>query len=92
MCRVGRPLGCSPMQRKKGSLAPVDMPLGERVEEYSVAISVGVQSIDYFCSAPAITIPNADLLALGAGTATIAVRQVGDWGASRPATAEIILD
>jgi len=83
--------GCNAMQRRRGSLAPVDMPLGERAEEYGVAVTVGAKVVEYSCAAPALTIAAADLLSLGAGTATIAVRQIGDWGASRPARTQITL-
>ena len=79
------------MQRRRGSLAPVDMPLGERAEQYSVAISVGGDALEYSCAVPAMVVPASDLLVLGAGIATITVKQVGDWGASRPAQIQITL-
>jgi hypothetical protein len=79
------------MQRRMGSLAPVDMPLGERIEQYSVTIAGVTQSLEYSCPAPSITVPEADLLTLGGGAASIIVKQIGDWGASRPATTQITL-
>ena len=78
-------------QRRRHSLAPVDMPLGERIEQYSVAVTLGTQSLEYTCGAPTMSVPAGDLLPLGPGIATIAVRQVGDWGASLPATTRITL-
>jgi hypothetical protein len=74
-----------------GWLDDVDMPLGERVEQYSVMVTVGTQSLEYNCAASSITVPEADLLALGAGAASITVKQIGDWGASRPAATQITL-
>jgi hypothetical protein len=84
--------GCRMMQRRRGSLAPVDMPLGERVEQYILAVTLGSQSLEYSYGSPTMTVPAADLLALGSGLATIAVQQVGDWGASRPAATQITLN
>ncbi|MBV9529259.1 phage tail protein [Sphingomonas sp.] len=74
-----------------GWLDDIDMPLGERLEQYDVTITAGEQSLDYSCGMPAITISAVQLGRLGTGTATISVRQVGDWGASRPATVHITL-
>ncbi len=51
------------------------------------------QVVEYSCDAASLSSSAAaDVASLGAGTATIAVRQIGDWGASRPAELEIILD
>jgi hypothetical protein len=74
-----------------GWLDDVDMPLGERAEQYGVAITMGTQVVEYSCDAPSLIVAAADVASLGTGTATIAVRQIGDWGASRPAETQIIL-
>ena len=63
----------------------------ERAEQYDVTVTLGAEVVEYSCSAPALTVAAGDLLSLGAGTATIAVRQIGDWGASRPAQTQITL-
>ena len=83
--------GCKQMQRRRGSLAPVEMPLGERVEQYSLSVRIGTRSLEYVCGAPMMIVAAADLLPLGAGAATITVKQVGDWGGSRAAETQIIL-
>lgn len=72
-------------------LDEVDVPLGEAVEQYAVSATLGEQSLDYRCSVPAMTLTAFDLEQLGVGLATITVRQIGDWGASRPATTQINL-
>lgn len=74
-----------------GWLDDVDMPLGEWVEQYSVTVSAGGKSLDYVCGVPALTIEAADLALLGAEEAVVAVKQVGDWGASRAADTQITL-
>ena len=67
------------------------MPLGERIELYGVTVSRGGASVDFSCGTPNITIAAADLALLGAGDALVAVKQVGDWGASRAVETQITL-
>jgi len=76
---------------RSGWLDDVDMPLGERIEQYSVTISVGANVVEYICETPELTVAAADLAPLGGGQAAIAVKQIGDWGASRAAQAQITL-
>jgi hypothetical protein len=72
-------------------LAPVDAPLGEAVEQYRVTVEGSGGSIELLVSEPAATIAAADLAAIGAGSVTIEVRQVGDLAASHPAHTSISL-
>jgi hypothetical protein len=65
-------------------LAPVDAPLGEAAELYEVVIQGISGAIDREAGSPVLTIPNAELSALGPGPAVISVRQIGDWAGSRP--------
>lgn len=74
-----------------GWLDEVEVPLGERTEQYAITVTVGERTLDYSSTEPAVTVPAADLATLGAGVATVAVRQLGDWGASRPGTVQITL-
>ena len=69
----------------------IDAPLGEARELYRVALISGAGTIERETDAPAITITGTDVTALGAGPATIEVQQIGDYGASRPASLTIIL-
>lgn len=63
----------------------VDVPLGEAAELYEVVVQGVSGAIARKTSSPTLTIPNAELAALGSGPATITVRQIGDWAGSRPA-------
>jgi len=67
------------------------MPLGERIEQYGVTITVGANAAEYACGTPQLTVQSADLASLGSGSAVIAVKQIGDWGASRVALTQITL-
>ena len=69
----------------------IDAPLGETREQYSVVISGVAASLERTAAEPSLVISASDLAALGSGTATIEVRQVGDWAASRAATLTIEL-
>jgi len=74
-----------------GWLDQVDAPIGEAREQYRVTISGPAGAVEKTCGAPNLTIPAAELDSLGVGAVTIAVRQIGDWAASPPALASIIL-
>jgi hypothetical protein len=74
-----------------GWVDDVDAPLGESSERYEVIISGASGAIAREAPSPAVTIPHAELAALGSGPATIAVRQIGDWAGSRSAETAINL-
>lgn len=69
----------------------VDAPIGESREEYRITIANGPVSLEFTSGSPSLTIAPADLAALGSGTASIAIRQTGDWSASLPAQITIQL-
>ncbi|HEX6603815.1 MAG TPA: phage tail protein [Sphingomicrobium sp.] len=69
----------------------VDAPIGESLERYSITVAGVSSSIERFCDQPRLDLGTSDLEALGAGPATISIRQIGDWGASRPATINLTL-
>lgn len=62
----------------------IDAPLGESREEYSVTITGAANIVQLTAGEPSLLVASPDVSALGAGAATIEVRQVGDWAASRP--------
>lgn len=72
-------------------LDEIDAPIGESLERYSVVLSGTAGSLDITCDRTSIAVGADELAALGAGPASIAVRQVGDFGMSRPAQASITL-
>jgi hypothetical protein len=72
-------------------LDEVDVPIGETQESYSVRVEGTTGTLLQECGSPTLTIPAAELSAVGSGPAIIAVRQVGDWAASVPAEISIIL-
>jgi hypothetical protein len=72
-------------------LDEVDVPIGETQESYSVRVEGTTGTLLQDCGSPTLTIPAAELSAVGSGPAIIAVRQVGDWAASVPAEISIIL-
>jgi hypothetical protein len=84
LCPVGPHLGCVQTQRRRDSLAPVDAPLGEMREQYRVNLTLGAATIELLTDEPTLTIPSAELAALGSGPTTIEVRQLGDFAVSRP--------
>lgn len=69
----------------------IDAPLGESREEYRVTVIGSLGSLERGAGTPELTIAAADLAAVGSGQATIEVRQIGDWAASRPAQRTIII-
>jgi len=70
-------------------LDEIDAPLGESREQYRVTLNGPLGSIDLTCATPGLTIIAGDLASLGSGTASIDVRQIGDFAASHPAQATI---
>ena len=66
-------------------LDEIDAPLGESREEYRVTASGTLGSIELTCMVPTLTIAASDVAGLGNGAASIEVRQIGDFAASRPA-------
>jgi hypothetical protein len=69
----------------------IDAPLGETVEQYRVEIIGAGTTVEFPSGQPSLTISQASLATVGAGPATIEVRQIGDFAASRPAQIQIIL-
>jgi hypothetical protein len=74
-----------------GWLDQVDVPLGESREQYRVSVAGPAGTIEIGCETPSLVIGTATLSSLGTGTATIDVRQLGDWAASPPARISINL-
>lgn len=72
-------------------LDEVDAPLGETREQYRVTITGAGGSLELSCEEPSIVVAASDLASIGEGSATIEVRQLGDWAASRPAQGTINL-
>lgn len=69
----------------------IDAPLGESSENYDVAITGTAGTVELKSGQPSITV-GADVVAsLGAGAATVEVRQAGDFGLSPPARITVIL-
>lgn len=69
----------------------VDAPLGETREEYRVAVSGPLQSLEYQVTEAALTIGASELAMVGPGPTSVQVCQVGDWAISRPAERTIEL-
>jgi hypothetical protein len=69
----------------------VDVPLGERVERYFVLLIGSVSTIERQASLSELTLSQSEVGALGSGSVSIQVRQIGDWAASHPATLTISL-
>ncbi|MFL6722255.1 MAG: phage tail protein [Sphingomonas sp.] len=72
-------------------LDEIDAPLGEETEQYALRVTGSLSSLELFSDHPALTIPAANVAALGAGPAAVEVRQIGDLGASRPAELNFFL-
>jgi hypothetical protein len=72
-------------------LDEVDVPIGEEREEYSVTLTGAAGSAEFTSRDPQLTIAADQLTAAGPGLATVQVRQIGDWAASRPAELALIL-
>ena len=69
----------------------IDAPLGETREQYRVSIAGTLSSVELVVDQPSLTVTSATLSALGTGAAAIAVRQIGDFAASRPAQLTLTL-
>ena len=69
----------------------IDAPLGEASEQYRVNLSGGSNSLDLLSTESSITVPAAEMAAMGTGEITIEVRQIGDAGTSRPAQRTITI-
>lgn len=72
-------------------LDEVDAPLGETAEQYRVTVVGAGGSVEATSGAQQIVIPAADLAGAGSGVATVEVRQIGDFAASRAASINVIL-
>jgi hypothetical protein len=72
-------------------LDEVDIPIGEDREEYRVTLIGSLGSIDISVAGPQLTIATDQLSAVGAGSATVRVRQIGDWAASQAAELNLII-
>jgi hypothetical protein len=72
-------------------LDEVDTPIGENREQYLVTIAGAAGAFEMTTDASNAAIALADVSSLGSGAATIEVRQLGDWAASRPAQLTIDL-
>src|SRR5206468_1574464 len=63
----------------------VGAPLSERVEQYRLTLTSATSASEFVADQASLVILAASVAALGAGPATIEVRQIGDFAASRPA-------
>ena len=73
-------------------LDSVDSPLASATERYRVSLRGDVSERQVETSAPSLAISAAELAELGGGNVTIAVVQVGDYAASRPAELLLSID
>ena len=81
------------MRRSRSGFAwvdEIDAPIGESREQYRVTISGVATSLDYTSEQPSFVVPAFDLASIGSGSASVEVRQLGDWSASR--AAHIMID
>jgi hypothetical protein len=84
----GGDLVISWMRRSRQGFAWVDgadAPLGEAREQYSVAISGSLGAIELTSDQSNVIVPGTTVASIGAGSASIEVRQIGDFAASHPA-------
>lgn len=72
-------------------LDDVDAPLDERHEDYAITIAGTATTVAFEASTPGLTVPAATVASLGSGGASIAVRQIGEFGASYPAQLTVSL-
>ena len=68
-----------------------DVPLSEQAESYEVTFTGTAGSILLNATAPEVRVGAAQIDGLGAGPVAVEVRQVGDWGASPPASCAVAL-
>lgn len=69
----------------------IDAPLGETREQYSVEINGSLDTIELESAEPSLVVPASTVATVGAGPATITVRQIGDFAASRAANVAVII-
>lgn len=69
----------------------VDAPVGETREQYRVTIAGSSGELQLIVDQAQLTVAASDIGLLGSGPATIQVRQIGDWAASRPAELSLTL-
>lgn len=74
-----------------GWLDSVDAPIGEAIERYHGRLSGAVGTTEFESATPGASLTAVQVAALGAGTATVTVTQIGDLAASREATLTILL-
>lgn len=72
-------------------LDEVDAPIGESREQYHVTIKGAAADLEITTGEPSAVVGALELEAFGGGSATVEVRQGGDWAASRPAQLTIEL-
>jgi hypothetical protein len=72
-------------------LDEIDAPLGESREAYRVIVTGPLGSIELEAVTPQLKIPASALAAVGSGEASVEVRQIGDFAASRAAQQNIII-
>jgi hypothetical protein len=72
-------------------LDEVDAPVGESREQYAIAIHGTAAELELSADQPMVSLLASDLASLGVGAASIDVRQVGDFAASRPSQLTIDL-
>lgn len=68
-----------------------DVPLGEQAEHYAVALTGTAGSMLVEATAPEVRVGLTQIDGLGRGPTTVEVRQIGDWGASPPASCAVTL-
>jgi hypothetical protein len=66
-------------------LDEIDAPLGESSEQYRVTIAGSQDTLDLVTQEPLLSVDAAQLALVGPGQVSVEVRQIGDFGASRPA-------
>ncbi|HVM38093.1 MAG TPA: phage tail protein [Sphingomicrobium sp.] len=74
-----------------GWVDEVDVPLGEAREMYRVTIEGSAGRIETETQASVLTLGPGEVTSIGPGGATVSVRQIGDFAASRPALLSINL-
>jgi hypothetical protein len=82
------------VRRSRAGLAwidQIDAPLGESSERYSVVITGSGAAIERTSVEPNLTVEADVVVSIGAGEAIVEVRQIGDFGMSRPAQITINL-
>jgi hypothetical protein len=72
-------------------LDEIDAPLGESREAYRVIVTGPLGSIELEAVTSQLKIPASALAAVGSGEASVEVRQIGDFAASRAAQQNIII-